>query len=85
MSSSQKDQVLQYRESKDPKVSQAGIGVKSGRKWRTQEAMDQAKSWLHHKDLVGSVATSRAGLGSISTTHYSRLKGKESGTWSRKK
>lgn len=57
--------MLQYRESKYPKVSQAGIGVKTGRKWRTQEAMEQGKSWLHHKDLVGTVATCRAGLGSI--------------------
>lgn len=69
--------MLQYRESKDPRVSQAGIEVRTGRKWRAKEAVDQAESRLCHRELVESVATSRAGLGSISTTHYNKLKGKE--------
>lgn len=36
--------VLQYRESTDPKVSKAGIKVRTGRKRRAQEAVDQAES-----------------------------------------
>nr|AAN12398.1 polyprotein [Tetraodon nigroviridis] len=70
-------EVLQYRESKDPKVALAGIEVRTGRRWRAQEAVDQAESRLHHKELVGAVATGRAGLGTTPTTHLSRLKGKE--------
>ena len=51
-------EVLQYRESKDPRVSQTGIEVRteSGRKWRAQEAVDRAESRLGHRELVGSVA-----------------------------
>ncbi|XP_030281784.1 uncharacterized protein LOC115586678 [Sparus aurata] len=70
-------EVLQYRESKDLKVSQAAIAVRTGRKWRAQEAVDQAESRLHHKELVGSVATGRAGLGTTLTIHYNKLEGKE--------
>lgn len=70
-------ETLQCRESKDPKVSQAGIEVRTGRKWRAKEAVDQAESRLCHRELVGSVATGRAGLGTIPTTQYNKLKGKE--------
>lgn len=70
-------EVLQYRESKDPKLFQAGIEVRTGRKWRAKEAVDQAESRLCHKELVGAVATGRAGLGTIPTTQYKKLKGKE--------
>ncbi|XP_074527636.1 uncharacterized protein LOC141791255 [Halichoeres trimaculatus] len=70
-------EVLQYKESKDPKVAQAGIEVRTGRRWRAQEAVDQAEARLSHKELVGSVATGRAGLGTIPTTHYSKVKGKK--------
>ena len=70
-------EVLQYRESKDLKVSQVGIEVRTGRKWSAQKAVDQAESWLHNKELVGSLATGRAGLGTISTIHYNKLEGKE--------
>ncbi|XP_075313231.1 uncharacterized protein LOC142373743 [Odontesthes bonariensis] len=70
-------EVLQYRESKDPKVAQAAIEVRTGRKWRAQEAVNQAEARLFHKELVGSVAIGRAGLGTIPITHLSRLRGKE--------
>lgn len=70
-------EVLQYRESKYPRVSQAGIEVRIGRKWRAQAVVDQAESRLCHRELVGSVATGRAGLGTTPTTHYKKLKGKE--------
>lgn len=70
-------EVLQYEESSDQKVSQAGIEVRTGRKWRAQEAVDQAETRLQHRALVGSVAVGRAGLGSIPATNYSNLKGKE--------
>lgn len=70
-------ELLQYRESRDPKVSQAGIEVRTGRKWRALEAVDQAESRLRHRALVGSMAVGRAGLGSIPTSDYSKARGKE--------
>lgn len=36
-------EVLQYRESCNPKVSQAGIKVRTGRKWRAAEAVEVAE------------------------------------------
>ena len=70
-------EVLQYRESSDPKVSQAGIEVRTGRKWRAQEAVEQAESRLRHSVLVGPVASGRAGLGSVATTRYDKALGKD--------
>ncbi|KAJ8349798.1 hypothetical protein SKAU_G00249280 [Synaphobranchus kaupii] len=59
------------------RFAEAGIEVRTGRKWRAPEAVDQAESRLRHRVLVGSVAIGRAGLGSIPTTHYNRATGKE--------
>lgn len=55
--------VLQLRESSHPKVSGAGVAVRTGRKWRAEMAVDQAESWLRHGVLVGTVPRGRAGLG----------------------
>ncbi|KAK7880264.1 hypothetical protein WMY93_030631 [Mugilogobius chulae] len=57
--------VLQYKDSEDSMVSNAGIEVKTGRKWRAEEAVQQAESRLHFSKLVGAVTRGRAGLGSI--------------------
>lgn len=60
-------EVLMYRDSRDPKVAQAGVVVKTGRKWSAQAAVLDAESRLRHKDLVGTVAHGRAGLGVFPT------------------
>ena len=39
-------EVLQFQDSNDPKVSGAGIAVKTGRKWRMEAAVEQAESQL---------------------------------------
>ncbi|XP_075315189.1 uncharacterized protein LOC142375145 [Odontesthes bonariensis] len=70
-------EVLLYRDSSDIKVSSAGIEVRTGRKWCAQEAVNQAKSRLRHSELVGTVATGRAGLGSNPRPSYNKAKGKE--------
>ena len=44
-----KRQVLQYQESADPKVSQAGTEVRTGRKWKAAEAVSTAESRLKHR------------------------------------
>lgn len=48
----------------DPMVAKAGMLIKTSRKWRAEEAMLQAESWLHHSDLVGVKTRGKSGLGS---------------------
>ena len=66
-----------YKDSNDPKVAQAGVEVKSGRKWRADKAVLQAKSQIHHKALVGTVMQGRAGLGTFRTPQYDKARGEE--------
>lgn len=70
-------EVLLYRDSSDSKVSLAGIEVKTGRKWKAQEAVDQAESRLRHSELVGAVASGPAGLGSNPRPRFNKVQGKE--------
>jgi len=49
--------------SKDEIVREAGITLRSGRKWSAAEAAEGARSRLRHKDIVGVVAQGRLGLG----------------------
>ncbi|GAA6088619.1 uncharacterized protein LOC109140547, partial [Tachysurus ichikawai] len=70
-------EVLQYRESRDPKVSGAGVVVKTGRKWRSEAAVDQAESRLSHGVLVGALARGRAGLGTFQGPRFDKAWGKE--------
>ena len=71
-------EVLQYRESKDLKVSQADIEVRTGRKWRAQEAVDQAESRLRHKDLWQLAVQVWEQLRQSTTTNLRARKGR---TW----
>lgn len=66
-----------YRDSSDNKVSSAGIRVKTGRKWKAQEAVDQAEARLRHRELVGSISAGQADLGSTPRPHYNKARGKE--------
>ncbi|KAL4008469.1 hypothetical protein ACER0C_002321 [Sarotherodon galilaeus] len=70
-------ELLQYRESSDPRVALAGIEVRTGRKWRAAEAVDIAVSRLQQRVIVGAVAQGRAGLGSSRTPNYNKAQGKE--------
>ncbi|KAK0145691.1 hypothetical protein N1851_015413 [Merluccius polli] len=70
-------EVLLYRDSSDTKVSSAGIEVRTGRKWRAQDAVDQAEARLRHSVLMGAVASGRAGLGSNTRPQYNKARGKE--------
>ncbi|XP_066302044.1 uncharacterized protein [Branchiostoma lanceolatum] len=49
--------------SRDERVSQAGIEMRTGRKWAVGKAVEEAKSNLRHRDRVGVVAQGRLGLG----------------------
>lgn len=68
---------LQYSGSRDAKVFRAGIVVRTGRKWRAAEAVQQAETQLKHKDILGTVAQGRAGLGSIPSIRYESASGRE--------
>ena len=57
--------LLQYAESEDPKVAAAGIQIRSGRKWSAK------------RELKGSIAKDRAGLGFSPSTPTNSAKGKE--------
>lgn len=70
-------EVLLYRDSSDPKVATAGIEMRTGWKWKAEEAVRQAESRVHHKRLVGVVTRGRAGLGSFSAPHIDTIKGKD--------
>ena len=50
-------------DSSDPCVSQAEIQIEGGRKWRVSESVNEAKQRLRHKDIIGTVAIGRQGLG----------------------
>ncbi|XP_076860736.1 uncharacterized protein LOC143513938 [Brachyhypopomus gauderio] len=70
-------EVMLYRDSADNRVSSAGITVRTGRKWKAQEAVEQAEARLRHGILVGTVAVGRAGLGSFTRPCYGKAQGKE--------
>ncbi len=70
-------EVLLYRDSTETKVSSAGVEVRTGRKWRAQDAVERAEARLRHSILVGTVATGRAGLGSNPKPSYSKASVKE--------
>ncbi|XP_049897834.1 uncharacterized protein LOC126388657 [Epinephelus moara] len=70
-------EVLLYRDSSDVKVSSAGIEVRTGRKWKAHEAVNQAEFRLQHSELVGTVASGRSGLGSNPRPHLIKAQGKE--------
>ncbi|RXN23864.1 reverse transcriptase [Labeo rohita] len=68
---------LMYSGSRDAKVSGAGIVVRTGRKWRAAEAVQQAETRLKHKAILGSVTQGRAGLGSLTANRYDLASGRE--------
>lgn len=70
-------EVLSFWESCDPKVSHAGIEVRTGWKWSAAKAVEDAESWLRYRLLVGALSHGRASLGSINTPCYDKAQGKE--------
>ncbi|KAK0151167.1 hypothetical protein N1851_007647 [Merluccius polli] len=69
-------EVVQYRDASDPKVAKAGIQVRTGRKWRAEEAVQEADARLRQRCLVGVVTRGRAGLGSFPSPQMN-TRGKE--------
>lgn len=67
---------LQYN-SRDNKVSGAVISVRTGRRWRAVEVVQQVEIRLRHKAILGTVAQGRAGLRRQAATRYDSASGKE--------
>jgi hypothetical protein len=70
-------QVMMLKDSEDQQINTAGIVTRTGRKWQAQVAVDQAESRLRHKDIVGTTAVGRQGLGFNSRTKWKTATGKE--------
>ncbi|CAC5418547.1 unnamed protein product [Mytilus coruscus] len=69
--------VMTLRDSNDNKISKAGIQTRTGRKWSSRTAVDQADIILHHKDIVGNTCTGRQGLGMTHFQQWSKATPKE--------
>ncbi|GFO40955.1 reverse transcriptase [Plakobranchus ocellatus] len=52
------------RESDDPVVKTVQPSLKTGRKWKVTEAIDEAKECLKMKEVIGQTQTDLRGLGS---------------------
>jgi hypothetical protein len=63
--------VVTLKDSKDEMIRKAGIETRTGRKWSASRAVQQAESRLRHKDIVGTTAVGRQGLGTTSTQRWS--------------
>ncbi|XP_052251742.1 uncharacterized protein LOC127858578 [Dreissena polymorpha] len=71
--------LLTLRDSEDGKVSNAGIQVRTGRKWPVSKAVDSPESSLKHKDVMGSTNVGREGLGTRQTQKWEKAGKRERG------
>ena len=55
--------LLTLRDSADEKIREAGITVRTGRKWSVSQAVEAAECSLKHQDIVGTTNLGREGLG----------------------
>lgn len=70
-------EALQYRGSRDSKISAAGIEIRTGRKWSAPSEIATAEERLRHRAVVGVVARGRVGFGCFPSPQYSKAQGKE--------
>ncbi|GFO12335.1 reverse transcriptase [Plakobranchus ocellatus] len=64
-------------ESDDPVVKTVQPSLKTGRKWKVTEAVDEAKECLKMKEVISQTQTDRRGLGSTTAKWWSKTEGKE--------
>ena len=62
--------VMMLRDSQDQKIREAGIEIRTGRKWKAEDAVAEAESRLRHQDIVGTVAHGRLGLGCVTRSSW---------------
>ena len=63
-------------ESDDPVVKEANVKLKTGRKWKVDKAVEDAKESLKLKEILGHTQSNRRGLGFTKMEWWSRTKGK---------
>ncbi len=68
---------IQFKFSKDPKISGAGIEVYTGKKWKAAKELKIAEEQLRGKEILGVVATSCAGLELFPSIKVNKVAGKE--------
>ena len=64
-------------DSEDPIVKTVQPTIKTGRKWKVVEAVDEAKECLKIKEVIGQTETDRKGLGSSTAKWWSKAEGKD--------
>ncbi|GFR67595.1 reverse transcriptase [Elysia marginata] len=69
--------VTMLEESDDPVGNTVQPSIKTGRKWKVAEAIDEAKECLRLKEVIGQTQTDRKGLWSSSVKWWSKTEGKE--------
>ena len=70
-------EAILYRDSRDLKVSGAGIEIHTGRKWGAVREMKVAEERLQQKAMVGTVARGTRGLGYYPSPRIDNARGKE--------
>ena len=68
---------LLYRDSKDAKVSGAGIVIRTGKKWSAFRDPQIAEEKLRHRALVSTVTSGTTGLGYFPRPRIANTRGKE--------
>lgn len=63
-------QYMMLRDSTDEKVRNAGVEVKTGRKWNVSKSVREAESRLQHSDIVGTVTSGKQGLGCVTRSSW---------------
>lgn len=69
--------VMTLRDSKDKKVSEAGVQIRTGRKWSASASVSQAESMLTLRDIIGNTCIGRQGLGIDHFQQWEKSEGKE--------
>ena len=69
--------VVALKQSTDDLIRKAGIEIRTGRKWSASQAVSQAESRLRHKDIVGTTAVGRQGLGNTKPQRWTSSRNKE--------
>ncbi|KAI8493134.1 hypothetical protein Bbelb_291380 [Branchiostoma belcheri] len=54
--------VVTYKDSKDQKVTEAGVTTRAGRKWSADTCVEQAESMLKLRDVIGIPCVGKQGL-----------------------
>ena len=68
---------MMYKNSKDLKVTTAGIEMNTGRRWNASLKLQIAEERLKHKALVGKVVVGRTGLGFCTNKDIRRATGED--------